>query len=107
MLRLAAVLGAAFLLADVACAEPAKFYDMLFNVPCMKTEMAISDLTDRFKAKPISQGVRPSGELVQLWSDGKGWFTILMINPNGVSCALAGGTDWGNDVTSMTKDKGI
>jgi hypothetical protein len=54
-------------------------------------------LAKDYKETPIARGMENGGVVLEVLTDaeGKTW-TIIVTDPNGVSCAVATGTDWGN-----------
>ena len=64
------------------------------QMQCDKTETMVKYLEQDYKVNLGQQGVNAAGQLVQLWVDKAGKFSVIIVTPNGYACYLAGGTDW-------------
>lgn len=60
---------------------------------CDKTDTILKILSG-IKQSPIGMGISDAGELVSVFADKDGSFTIVVSTPNHVSCIRSGGTDW-------------
>ena len=88
---LAAALVAAFFMAAPASAQ---ILPRNLPVPCSGPELLPGLLARDFGETLQEQGLA-GGALVQLWrSPDTGSWTILMVLPDGLVCALASGEDW-------------
>lgn len=68
-----------------------------FNIPCGDYKEATDQLREKYHEEMIQGGVTTGGAgVVEIWAapDGATW-TIIAHAPDGKSCLLAAGTDWG------------
>ena len=88
---LAAALVAAFFMAAPVAAQ---VFPRTVRVPCSGPD-ALPDVLARDYGEAVTgQGIA-DGALVQLWRNPQtGTWTILMVLPDGMVCALADGGDW-------------
>ena len=65
------------------------------NPTCDQRQRVIGHLADRYKEAPVAIGVTNAGGLVEVLStgDGQTW-TIIVSNPDGLTCLLATGEGW-------------
>jgi len=62
---------------------------------CDERTKVIGHLAKKYQEAPVAIGVTSSGGLVEVLSTGDGnTWTIIVSNPNGVSCLLAAGEGW-------------
>lgn len=62
---------------------------------CDERAKVIGHLANKYQEAPVAIGVTSSGGLVEVLSTGDGnTWTIIVSNPNGVSCLLAAGEGW-------------
>jgi len=63
---------------------------------CLPTPEAYERLTNDYGEERKGYGVTDSGAVVEFWSGEKSW-TAFVTLPNGISCMMASGVDWGYD----------
>lgn len=62
---------------------------------CGEREQIIKSLNQEFNEEPVAIGIDNRGRLIEvLAAERSGSWTILLTQPNGVSCLMATGTDW-------------
>ncbi len=82
---LSAALGAVFLFT----AMPANAQAM-----CGPRARIIELLETRYQEKASAIGLAGNGGVVELYTSEKGSWTLLLTQPNGISCLIAAGGDW-------------
>jgi len=62
---------------------------------CDRRQRVLGHLADKYKESPVAIGVTNGGGLVEVLStgDGRTW-TIIVSNPDGLTCLLATGEGW-------------
>ena len=65
------------------------------NSTCDQRKRVIGHLADKYHEAPVAIGVTNAGGLVEVLStgDGQTW-TIIVSNPDGMTCLLATGEGW-------------
>ncbi len=65
------------------------------NPTCDQRQRVLGHLADKYKEAPVAIGVTSAGSLVEVLStgDGRTW-TIIVSNPDGLTCLLATGEGW-------------
>ncbi len=65
------------------------------NPACDKRQRVIGHLASKYKEAPVAIGVTNAGGLIEVLStgDGQTW-TIVVSNPDGLTCLLATGEGW-------------
>ena len=62
---------------------------------CDERTKVLGHLAKKYQEAPVAIGVTSTGGLVEVLSTGDGnTWTIIVSNPNGVSCLLAAGEGW-------------
>jgi hypothetical protein len=65
---------------------------------CAMREQVVSRLQDQYSEQLTGGGLHSSTDVsavVEVWvSPETGTFTVMMTNPQGISCIIATGTDW-------------
>ncbi len=62
---------------------------------CDERTKVLGHLANKYQEAPVAIGVTSSGGLVEVLSTGDGnTWTIIVSNPDGVSCLLAAGEGW-------------
>jgi len=62
---------------------------------CDERTKVIGHLASKYREAPVAIGVTSAGGLVEVLSTGDGnTWTIIVSNPNGVSCLIAAGEGW-------------
>ncbi len=63
--------------------------------PVCGSHQSISEnLKKSYTEAPISMGVTSGGGIIEVFSSPKGTWTLVITQPNGVSCLIAAGKDW-------------
>jgi hypothetical protein len=65
---------------------------MVVPVHCVNGKIFIETLGRKYSEKLAGSGIT-DGMLTQLYKSPKSW-TIIILNPNGMACTIAYGTDW-------------
>jgi len=69
----------------------------VINTPkftCGNRADIIKRLSDKFQETPISLGISSTGSVMEILTATSGTWTVIMNNPNRVSCIVAFGTAW-------------
>ncbi len=62
---------------------------------CDQRARVIGHLAQKYKEAPVAVGVTTSGGMVEVLTSGDGGtWTIILSNPNGISCLVAAGEGW-------------
>ena len=62
---------------------------------CDKRAKVLGHLAQKYREAPVAVGVTNSGGLVEVLTTGDGnTWTIIVSNPNGMSCLVAAGEGW-------------
>jgi hypothetical protein len=64
------------------------------QVNCDARKSLLAKLDTGYDEQPVASGVASSGNLVELLISSGGTWTILITNPNGITCIAAVGEDW-------------
>jgi hypothetical protein len=63
---------------------------------CNSRDGMLKYLAEQFKEVPIARGLTTEGPVLEVFTDAEGeTWTIVVTDAQGVSCAVATGTDWG------------
>ena len=63
--------------------------------PVCGTHSAVSDnLKKSYAEVPVSMGVTIGGGVIEVYASPKVAWTLVITQPNGVSCLIAAGQDW-------------
>ena len=90
----AALIAATFALGPVGAAAQAQ-QPAQAQQQCDERTKVLGHLANKYREAPVAIGVTSSGGLVEVLSTGDGnTWTIIVSNPNGVSCLLAAGEGW-------------
>ncbi len=54
----------------------------------------VKKLKDGYAEKPISLGLAANGSAIEVFTADSGTFSIIITQPNGVSCLIASGQEW-------------
>lgn len=63
-------------------------------VLCAERGDAIKSLEEHYSEKPFSRGLTGMGVVLELFISEDQTFTLLMTQPNGISCVVATGSNW-------------
>lgn len=61
---------------------------------CGERTKVIAGLEQGYSEKPTSMGLTSNGAVVEVLSSPSGTFTIIVTQPNGLTCLMASGEDW-------------
>ncbi len=95
-LRTTAILGA-LIVASCFAAPKA-----LANPVCGNHKLVTDNLQQTYSETPVSIGVTVSGSVVEVYASPQGTWTMLITQPDGLSCLIAAGKDWEN-LPKLTK----
>lgn len=70
---------------------------------CNPRAEILTQLSDRYKEAPTGMGLTASGQVLELLSSENGTWTIIVTNPQGVSCVLAVGEAWEEQARVLAK----
>jgi predicted alpha/beta-hydrolase family hydrolase len=91
----AALVAAAFALGPSGAMAQAQRPMQAQQQQCDERTKVLGHLATKYQEAPVAIGVTSSGGLVEVLSTGDGnTWTIIVSNPNGVSCLLAAGEGW-------------
>ena len=63
--------------------------------PVCGSHGTVSDkLKESYAEAPVSMGVTLGGGVIEVYASPKGTWTLVITQPNGVSCLIAAGQDW-------------
>ena len=63
--------------------------------PVCGTHGTVSEnLKNVYAEAPVSIGVTTSGAVIEVFASEKGTWTLVLTQPNGLSCLIAAGLDW-------------
>ncbi len=69
----------------------------LAQQPVCGSHKTVADtLKKRYAETPVSMGVTVGGAVVEIYASPEGTWTLLITQPNGVTCLIAAGKDWEN-----------
>ncbi|PRY22619.1 hypothetical protein CLV78_106160 [Aliiruegeria haliotis] len=65
------------------------------SLRCAPRDHVVERLQTTFKETQLGLGLQTNTRLVEIWSsDATGTWTILLTEPNGMSCIMASGGNW-------------
>ena len=67
---------------------------------CGERATLLKQLDKKYKESPIAMGLAANGSVVEVTRNDKGKWTLLLTNPNGLTCLMAAGDFW-----EILKDK--
>lgn len=73
---------------------------------CKERSEVLAQLSTGYKEAPTAMGLASNGALIEVLTsteDGRTW-TIIITQPNGVSCVMATGESWQNLQVAMNVD---
>ncbi len=71
---------------------------------CDKRAKVLGHLAQKYREAPVAVGVTNSGGLVEVLTTGDGnTWTIIVSNPDGMSCLVAAGEGWRKIETDLNK----
>ena len=63
---------------------------------CGERHAVIANLEKTYSEAPVSIGLASNGAVIEVLASPSGSFTILLTQPNGLSCVMAAGENWEN-----------
>ncbi len=75
-------------------ARPAASFTPIAEILCEPRAAMVERLERQHGERPIGQGLRSHEEVMELWGDGSGGWTLVMTYATGNSCIVAMGEDW-------------
>ena len=91
--RTAALIAVGFSL----IASPVGSADTPAKSTCESREAVLDFLSSKYAEAPIAMGVSKDGGVVEILTSGPGsTFTIIVTQPNGMTCMVAAGDSWEN-----------
>jgi len=83
----ALIIASSFLLATTtASAQPV----------CGSHRTVSDNLKKSYSEAPVSMGVTAGGGVIEVFASSEGSWTLVITQPNGLSCLIAAGQDWEN-----------
>ena len=71
---------------------------------CIPRDRAIVELKNQFKENASARGLAANGKrMIELFVSEKGSWTMLISDPNGLSCFMANGENW-QSITALIGD---
>lgn len=64
------------------------------RVLCGQRDNVVASLENKFSESRISVGLANNGAVIEVYASKKGSFTIIVSQPNGLSCLIAAGQNW-------------
>ncbi|WP_416896146.1 MAG: hypothetical protein ACMVY4_11370 [Minwuia sp.] len=63
---------------------------------CKERAQVLDKLSNNYKEAPVAMGIASNGAVLEVLtsSEGAQTWTILITQPNGISCVMATGEDW-------------
>jgi len=78
------VIAGSSVIAPAALAQPV----------CGSRQSISESLKKSYTEAPISMGLTSGGGVIEVFSSPKGTWTLVITQPNGMSCLIAAGQDW-------------
>ena len=83
-----------FVLSLMLLASPAAAVSPIAEILCEPRERMERRLSQTFIATRSAVGVRSPDQVMEVWTDARGDWTLVMRYANGQSCIVAMGEDW-------------
>ena len=61
---------------------------------CGERRAVIAELEKTYSEAPVSIGLASNGSVIEVLASPSGSFTIILTQPNGLSCVMAAGENW-------------
>ncbi len=61
---------------------------------CGERRAVVADLEKTYSEAPVSIGLASNGAVIEVLASPSGSFTIILTQPNGISCVMAAGENW-------------
>jgi len=72
------------------------------EILCGQRAGVVESLQQKFSEQPVSMGLANNGAMIEVFASHTGTFTIMMTQPNGLSCLIAAGENWENLKTALS-----
>jgi hypothetical protein len=72
---------------------------------CGAHPLVSDNLQQAYAEAPVSMGVTVGGAVVEVFASQNGTWTLVITQPNGVSCLIAAGQDW-ETLPKLVADQG-
>lgn len=63
---------------------------------CGERRAVVANLEKTYSEAPVSIGLASNGSVIEVLASPSGSFTIILTQPNGLSCVMAAGENWEN-----------
>lgn len=81
-------------LSALLCATSAQASGPIAEVLCEPTSRLYSKLEQQFGSTRSAQGLRDPEQMMEVWTDRRGNWTLVVSYATGTSCIVAMGEDW-------------
>ncbi len=61
---------------------------------CAERRAVVANLENTYSEAPVSMGLASNGSVIEVLASPSGSFTIILTQPNGLSCVMAAGESW-------------
>ena len=61
---------------------------------CAERRAVVENLEQTYSEAPVSMGLASNGAVIEVLASPSGSFTIILTQPNGLSCVMAAGENW-------------
>lgn len=61
---------------------------------CGERRAVVANLEKTYSEAPVSIGLASNGSVIEVLASPSGSFTIILTQPNGLSCVMAAGENW-------------
>ncbi len=61
---------------------------------CGERRAVVENLEQTYSEAPVSIGLASNGSVIEVLASPSGSFTIILTQPNGLSCIMAAGENW-------------
>jgi len=75
-------------------AVPAQAQSPIAEVLCAPTDRMKQRLTQQMGTRRSAQGLRGPDQVMEVWTDARGDWTLVITYASGTSCIVAMGEDW-------------
>ena len=70
--------------------------DAFGSVLCGQRNEVVASLEKNYSEIPVNIGLASNGAVIEVLASPSGSFTIILTQPNGLSCVMAAGENWEN-----------
>ena len=61
---------------------------------CAERRAVVENLEQTYSEAPVSMGLASNGAVIEVLASPSGSFTIILTQPNGLTCVMAAGEYW-------------